>query len=87
MYIKPPEVKGNIHAVLSPADLAESAVNAATAPTKPPVAVIIYKRSQVYVINLEGFWYKGYNLFILWPFIISYYFLMSRRGFIRVLAL
>jgi hypothetical protein len=37
IYIKPPEVKGNIHAVLSPADLAESAVNAATAPTKPPM--------------------------------------------------
>ena len=37
--MKPPEVNGRIHAVLSPADLAESAVNAVIAPIKPPVAV------------------------------------------------
>lgn len=61
--MKPPDVKGNIQAVLSPAVFADSAVRAVIAPTKAPVAVnnckialvsldIIYKQ-RLYVCSLS----------------------------------
>lgn len=43
MYIKPPAVNGNIAAVLSPACSAESDMRAVRAPSRPPLAVNIYK--------------------------------------------